>query len=531
MEDVMKKTTIGAVGLGMTIMLMLTGCKQVSKTPSANEPIKIRVEVWDRGTDGGRSLAHNNAWTQWIHDKVLSDLNIDVTFFPVARGDESTEIVNLMASGSAPDLCATFNTGMISNFRDLGGIVDLSPYIDTLLPDLKILLGEDPAFPGSGLIYRNADKSTGKIYSIPSKRTATAQRNIFIRKDWLDKLGLPLPKTTQEFHDALAAFRDKDPGNVGKNNVIPFGQDYDARWGFANLIHPSIDPKLNDRDRWVYDIADRSIMLPGYKDGIRIVNQWYNEGLILRDFPIIKNAIDFYSLIKSGVVGAFSGNWDLPYRTDYQIISDLRLNVPGADFVPIDCIQGPDGITHKDMMDIIGLQVFVPSFSKNIEAALKYYNWLSIYENYHFIQVGQEGINHQITDGVPQTLARPAGDPWFQNSDKNTDYTINLIGVELGSQELNSRVLAFGYGDTPPDVIVNAYAVATSNARPPAVYQATTTKDGTYGQTLRDKADALIAQAVTCRSADFDRVWDAGITDWLQSGAQEVIDERASLYD
>ena len=105
-----------------------------------------------------------------------------------------------------------------------------------------------------------------------------------------------------------------------------------------------------------------------------------------------------------------------------------------------------------------------------------------------------------------------------------------MNGVEMGSPELNARVLAFGYGNTPPETIVNANALSIINGKAPVVYQAATTKDGIYNQALADKADALIAQAVIARPADFDRVWDAGIRDWLQSGAQEVMDERASLW-
>jgi putative aldouronate transport system substrate-binding protein len=518
----MKKLVLVLAILLVAMTLVTTGCKK--------DPAQLRVEMFDRGTDGGRSLAHDNAWTDWIKEKVKADLNIDITFVPVGRWQENTDIVNLMASGDAPDLCYTYNGAMISSFRDQGGIMNLAPFINSHLPDLKKLLGDDPAFAGKEFIRRNTDPQTGHIYSIPSYRVALAQRNVFIRKDWLDKLGLPLPTTTQQFYEALVAFRDQDPGNVGKNRVVPFGQNSDARWGLASLINPSIDPKLSDRDRWVYNIADRNIMMPGYKEGVRLMNQWYNEGLIFHDFPLMTTADDFYNQMKSGVVGAFAQNWDMPYRTDYKILEDLRKNVPGAEYVPVDCIQGSDGITHKDMMDKVGLQIFIPSFSKNHVAALRYLNWLAKHDNYHFLQVGEEGVNHQTVNGVPQTIGRPAGDPWFQNSANNIDITMPMNGVEMGSMEMNARVLALGYGDTPSDVIVNAYAVSTRNARAAAVYQASTSQDGVYGQTLQDKADALLAQAITARPADFDRVWDAGMKDWLSSGGQEVYDERNLLY-
>jgi putative aldouronate transport system substrate-binding protein len=269
--------------------------------------------------------------------------------------------------------------------------------------------------------------------------------------------------------------------------------------------------------------------MPGFKEGARMMNRWYNEGLISRDFPLITTADDFNNRIKSGVVGAFCQNWDFPYRTDINIIEDLRRNVPGADFVPIDPIQSADGITRKDMMDKVGLQIFIPAFSQNVEAALKYLNWLAIPENYEFLQRGHEGINHVMENGIPRIIAAEAGHPWIQNSPNNIDITMPMNGIEMGNTELNSRVLALGYGNTRPEVIVEAYAISTRNARAAAVHQATTTVNQ-YDQDLRIKADDLLARVITAAPQDFDRVWDELFRDWLNSGAQEVINERSALY-
>jgi len=525
----MKRTVlILAILLMTTAMAFAVGGQQ--SAPATGGTQRITVEVFDRGTDGGRSQANNNAWTQWIQDKVRRDLNIEVTFTPVGRWSEDTDIVNLMASGSAPDLCYTYNSGMISNFRDQGGIVNLTPFIDRLLPDMKRLLGDDPAKPGTEFIYRQR-LDDGRQFSVQSYVVRLSQNNVFIRKDWLDRLGLALPRTTQQFHDALVAFRDRDPGNVGRNRIVPYGQDYDARWGFRNIIYPFFDTNMSDRDRWIYGLGDSPIMNPGYKEGLRMMNQWYNEGLIYRDFPLMRVADDYHNMLKSGVVGAFSGNWDMPWRTDYKIAEELAQNVPGAEFVPVDAIGSPsDGVTRKQISDKGGLFIFVPTFSRNTEAALRYLNWLCIYENFHFLQVGTLGVNHELVNGVPRTLSMPAGHTWFMNSSNNIDYTLPMNGVELGNQELNGRVLAFGYGNTPPEVIANANSISINNGRAPVIYVATETQMGIYSQVLRDKSDALIAQATIASTADFDRIWDAGIRDFLSSGGQAVIDERSRLW-
>jgi len=527
----MKKIVLSAVILIIASAFLFAGGGQDKPgTPSVAENLvptgKLTVQVFDRGSDGGRSLAHDNAWTNWVKEKLKRDLNIDITFIPVGRWSETTDIVNLMASSSAPDLCYTYAHDMVAAFRDQGGVFDLYPYIDTYLSDLKKLLGTDPAFNGRELIYRDQDPVTKRVYSIPSYRVAIAQRNVFIRKDWLDKLGLPIPANFNQFYDALKAFRDRDPGNVGRTRVVPFGVNSDARWGLADLINNFLNPNMSDRDRWIYNIADRNIYMNGYKRGMQEMNKWYNEGLIFKDFALMKTADDFYNMIKSGVVGAFCQNWDFPYRTDINIMTDLRRNVPDANYIPISVTN------NKEVMDKPGLRIFIPSFSPNKEAALKYLNWLAKPENYRYLQLGQAGINHEMVNGVPRTLAVAPTSPnrqWIQNSPNNIDITMPMNGVELGSDELNGKAIGLSYGDTPPEVVSNAFVTAIRGARGPAVWQATTTVNQ-YAQDLREKADDLIALAITARPQDFNRIWDNGIRDWLNAGGKAVFDERSALY-
>jgi len=499
---------------------------------SSSGPARITVEIFDRGSDGGRSLAHDNAWTDWIKAKVLRDLNIEVTFVPVGRWSENTDIVNLMASGDAPDLCYTYNQDMIASFREMGGILNLAPYINSHLPDMRRLLGDDPALP-QDLIFRDR-LPTGEVFSVVSYVVNIPRTNIFIRKDWLDRLGLPLPSTTQEFYQALVAFRDRAselPGSGGRNNVIPFGMDADARWATGPIAIPFFDPNLSDRDMWIQRfMVDRPVFVPGYKDAMRMINQWYNEGLIYRDFPIARVADDTVALLKTGRVGAYAGNWDHPFRQDYRVNDDLAMNVPGAVFVPVDCILSPDGITRKDISDKPGLRIFVPAFSKNPEAALRYLNWLCIPENYQFLQIGHQGINHVMENGVPRVIPTDPGHQWIQNSPNNIDITMPMNGIELGSAEMNARVLALGYGNTPAELIVEAYRTSTVNGRAAPVHVAALSQLGIYGSTLADKIDVLLAQAITATPANFDRIWDAGIQDLLNSGARAVMEEREAAW-
>ena len=113
---------------------------------------EITVEIFDRGTDGGKTDPTNNYYTDWIKTKCLEELNLGVTFVAVSRWEETEQLNNLMAAGTAPDVCLTYSGDLITNYRDLGGLTDLAPYVDTLLTDLKEFLGPDLAIDGKDFI-------------------------------------------------------------------------------------------------------------------------------------------------------------------------------------------------------------------------------------------------------------------------------------------------------------------------------------------------------------------------------------------
>ncbi len=488
---------------------------------------EITVEIFDRGSDGGKTDPTNNYYTDWIKAKVLDELNIGVNFVAVSRWEETDQLNNLMAANTAPDVCLTYSYDLIANYRDLGGLTDLAPYIETMLPDLNEFLGPDLALEGRQMIYRNMDNETGTVFSIPARRMNVAQVSTFIRKDWLDKLGLPLPTTTDEYYAALVAFKEQDPGGVGKGNVVPFTMTSDVRWRAATIIESFVDPNLSTEDRWVNTVVDRQFLLPGYKEGVRYINKMYNDGLIDNQFALYKDDTDSDNLIKSGVVGSFIHNWDQPYRDTPGLLKDLLVNVPDAEIVSIDPFVNSAGLTSKGLYDAAGLNYFVPANSKNVEGAIRYINWLSKFENRYFLQIGDEGVTHDMVDGIPQLKA--AENEKIMNSGQNIDYTIMINGLDVGDPSKNAQALASSY-PVDKELIIKAYEDSIRNGRPSIIVPVTLSAAGPYTQTLIDKGNEFMSRAVAASTADFDKEWDNGVADWLANGAQEIINERQAKY-
>jgi putative aldouronate transport system substrate-binding protein len=433
-----------------------------------------------------------------------------------------------MVAQDAPDLCYTYSMDNVRSWGQQGGVYDLAPYVDTHLKDMQAFMGEDPAIPGQNLIWHSKDVDTGTLYGISNKYVYTASHNTFIRKDWLDKLGLPVPKTTQQFYDTMVAFKN-NAAKLGVSRPIPFLITNDVRWQVYHIFLSFMDSSVTAKDRWINTVAERQLLVPGVKEAFRYLNKMYNEGLIDPDFPLYADDAEPSNVMKAGRAGAFQHNWDQPYRQNLQIQTELEKNIPGAKYVAIDPFTNTAGLTPKRGSPAAGgLIFFIPKTAKNPEAALRYANWLCRYENYHFLQFGNVGISHEIVNGVPKPIA--ATGAWIQNSGVNVDYTLSINGYAMNSPAETARVLAFSYPGIAADDVTESYRLSSLNTVMDPFVAATINSITPIRQVLVDKEKVLSVSLIRAKPEEFDRVWDAGIKDWLASGAQTVIDEQRAKY-
>ena len=76
---------------------------------------------------------------------MLRDHNVEVEFIAVPRWTEDQAINNLLAAGDAPDVAVTYSFPTIQTYANMGGVLNLDPYLTEykeLLPHLWDLLGD-----------------------------------------------------------------------------------------------------------------------------------------------------------------------------------------------------------------------------------------------------------------------------------------------------------------------------------------------------------------------------------------------------
>ena len=501
------------------------------------ETRKITVEIYNRNNDGGTDPT-NNVWTEYIKKGMLEKYNVEVEFVSVGRWTETDDIAQLLADGQAPDVSYTYGYNTIityANMKDADGnpgVIDLAPYLEEYkdyTQNIVSLLG------GEENLYYDKDPATGAVWMIEGVRADTSRITTFIRKDWCDKLGLALPTTEEEFYNCLVAFRDNAETLLGADadKMIPYTTSTDIGWRNDLLSVSKVADAIDDETLFVYGYDDRHLLYPGYKEGIRTLNAWYNEGLVWQDFDLYPDSNEEDNMMKAGYVGAFMHNWDYPYRNgDDSIANNLKRNVSeNAEYVPIDCFKNDAGITRKFVGSPVGSdrKIFFPSTNKEILASLLYLNFISSQDTITFLQTGKEGVNYELTaDGAYKNLG--ATGEWIMNSGMNIDYTMTLNGYHLG--EATNKTRALSYPGVSEEMVNLANEYGMSNYRIAKHFNVGTIESETeVGGALTSKRDELLTKAVTASVEEFDSVYDTYMEDYMAAGGEDIINERIEKLD
>lgn len=493
----------------------------------------IRVEVYDRGTDGGKSDAADNMYTEYIKKGMLEDHNVEVEFVKVPRWTEVDEINNLLGAGTAPDICVTYSYPTILNYANRDGVMDLSELLEEnkdLAPNLWAWLGETN-------IYWDRDPVDGTIWAIEGKLATSNRVLTFVRADWLEALGIAEPTTTEEFEAMLYAFQERaaELPVDDASKVVPYSMSSDIGWRAATLIESFIDPAISDRDYYVNGFDDRKVTEPGVKEAVRLLNKWYNDGLLPQNFALSGNdstAED--DTIKAGYVGAFTHNWDYPFRNGADSINATLAGLLGenARFVAIDPFTDVNGNHTKYVSSTAGdRKIFFPKTNTEPLASLMYLDWISDPAHIEYLQIGDEGVTHTVLEsGAIQTQAA-TGDA-IQNSGMNIDYTITCNGLHLSTDELTRLSKAYGYAEIDPAIVAQADIYAQVDAVPAKnVNVGEITAETEAGSSLSALRDQLYDQAVAAPVDEFDAVWDDFMAEYMESGGQDIMDERAEKWE
>ncbi|MGN7456262.1 extracellular solute-binding protein [Paenibacillus pasadenensis] len=276
------------------------------------EPVDVHigmpVDPTDKTLPAGDSVS-NNQYTRYLKEKYNINVIVDWT---AATGNDFKQKVSLtIASGKLPDGMVVDDRSFMTKAASSGLLYDITDlfqqYQSTQVKDIMESTG--------GRAMDNASYK-GRMVSLPNITVDTdGVHLLWIRKDWLDKLGLPVPKTLADIEKTAQAFKD---GKLGGANTIGIAGPSKNTFPYATFLTSSnnlggFDPLFGAKDAypgyWL-DNGDGSVtygtLTEQTKETLATLADWYKKGLIDPEAGTRDNVGD---PINANQTGIFFGPW------------------------------------------------------------------------------------------------------------------------------------------------------------------------------------------------------------------------------
>lgn len=409
------------IALSLAGCLVLTGCnkQQTEKTDTAEHTQEWKTAettpfgrypeevIYTLGKMTGMNNSNlpkgdtyeDNGYTRYLK-KQLNIQNKDV--FEAGENDNYQETVSMtIASRELPDVMVVNDMEMLQLLVDNDLIEDLTQvYEDCTSSRIKDIYNSY----GSEIL----DNVTfdGKLMALPETNIDDGPSLCWLRKDWMDKLGLDAPKTVEDVENIVHEFVQKDPGGNGKGETVGLVCDDELTGGCGysyeyqnDIIFASFGafPK-----QWIYN-KDGEVVYGSVQNEAKAalgkLRQMYQQGTLDNNF-LMRESSNIIELIVSGKCGSFFGPWWSPNN---PLMSAMQKN-PNAEWQPYLIQTDKDGQTSFASQNPNDKYVVVHKGYKHPEIVMKIVSVL--FDDLRYDEEDVREMERYYQDNVDPT-ARP----------------------------------------------------------------------------------------------------------------------------
>jgi putative aldouronate transport system substrate-binding protein len=362
--------------------------------PPTAEPTEIQpvtLSLWA----AGRVSEANDPPADWVVYGILKEklkITLDLVVMKGGNDDMNQKINTAAAANDLPDLFfvnrdawyALVQQGMIAQVDDLLPLMPTRTETHYSDPNRNRLVTID-----------------GKMYGLPDPGQIPTTDGLVIRKDWLDKLGLQMPKTVDELIAVAKAFTENDPDGNGKNDTYGFGAYPEMAGVPENGLGRRFDYIMGAFGvSGVWDVTQDGFGLnvrkPGFLEALKVARQINVDGLVTPDWPTLKKD-DFRAKWKQGQWGIMRENFAaLSTKANYK---DFDANNPTGEWVVLPPPTGPAGLSSEGLSNQ-SARIYAVS-QKAIDegkgpAIARFLEWTAQDEGYYLLGFGVEGENYKL---------------------------------------------------------------------------------------------------------------------------------------
>ncbi len=404
-----QKMVLKAVCL-VLVILAISGLTMAAAPLSKEKLVLTAFAPFNPSKTGG---AISNYGELPIYKILAEKTNITMKFIHPPVGQEKEQLNLMVAAGDFPDVIEwewmNYMGGAEKAIRD-GAATPLNKMLPKYAPNLSRLLKQNPQ------IRKEMLTDKGTIYCFPFLRKDPFLRSTWgfqLRKDWLDKLGLKVPTTVNEWYTVLKAFKERDPNGNGKADEIPliatglhgnpYGNNALRYWTFPWGIEYGF--------YHVKGVVKYGPAEPEFKDWLKTMNQWYREGLIDPDF-ISNDDKSFDAKVLNDIAGSWhgtsSGNFGRFTALAQKKNPDFHL--VGAPY-PLGAAGKPYNLYSSAAKQFPGSGAAITKSNKHVIETVKFLDYAFSPEGHMLFNFGVEGLTYKMVNGYPQLTDLIAKNP------------------------------------------------------------------------------------------------------------------------
>lgn len=334
--------------------------------------------------------------------------------------DRTQEYNIMLTSEPLPDIIQAMKTE-INRDAVNGSMIPLDDLIDEYAPNFKKMLEEEPS------LRAQIEASDGKIYFFPHLFTGLPSEGFYIRQDWLDKLGLEVPKTVDEYYNMLKAFREQDPNGNGEKDEVPYFSRGGNADGLLQLWNAFGGFQAKD-GKVVHGRTQ-----PQYRNAIENMAKWYAEGLI--DQEIFSRGQKAREQLLGSNVGGATHDW----FSSCGSFNKLASQIPGFKWVAIPPPADVNGVVKETSSRhrMNGWGWGISKDNKYPVETIKYFDFWMSPEGQRLYSYGVEGVDYTLDENGKPVVSdvvknAPESGPMYLRSRGQQEFgAVMLIEAEL----------------------------------------------------------------------------------------------------
>jgi len=368
------------------------------------------------------TLWEHSPWTRaevgakeqdFVWEYIRDYYGLDITIQPAPSADADAKLNAMIAAGDMPEIIQAYwgpSNAVSAEFVRQGVLVPIDDYVQAQ-DYLSEYLTEDE------WVYLTY---SGRKYGLAQPRPFSNWLTVWVREDWLENLGLPMPTTVDELAAVARAFTFDDPDGNGVNDT--YGFTAQANFGMMTSFFAPFG--ANPGQNVMY-IENDDVVFSGFSNYAKEAIRWWKDqldaGVVDPDWTV-HNYDTWREAVAQQRVGIITAEFQFTRNCSSNacLAEIIATANPDAQWEQVPAIEGPYGAWSAWEGTRVDTQAYFTRACLDepgkMDAIMRFFNDAMNPDSdlYHIMVYGQPGLMYRMDETGRRTHRfSPQGVDWF----------------------------------------------------------------------------------------------------------------------